>query len=107
MTNPIAAVGTPTPNIAAIDSLPLLGGPTKSEGTGTDFGKMLADALQQTSDLATSADARIQDHLVGNDNSTLAEVFTEVKKADLAMRTMIQIRNKLMEAYREVQQLRM
>jgi len=34
-----------------------------------------------------------------------AEVLTAVQKADLAFRMLLQVRNKLVEAYREVQQI--
>ena len=34
-----------------------------------------------------------------------AEVLTSVQKADLAFRMLLQVRNKLIEAYREVQQI--
>ena len=34
-----------------------------------------------------------------------AEVLTAVQKADLAFRMLLQVRNKLIEAYREVQQI--
>ena len=38
---------------------------------------------------------------------TQIEVMTSMKKADLALRMMIQIRNKIMDAYDEIKQLRM
>jgi flagellar hook-basal body complex protein FliE len=34
-------------------------------------------------------------------------MFTAVKKADLAFRTMLQIRNKLLDAYNELKNVRM
>ncbi|MAG93002.1 MAG: flagellar hook-basal body complex protein FliE, partial [Planctomycetaceae bacterium] len=38
---------------------------------------------------------------------TKVEVLSSIKKADLALRTMIQVRNKMLDAYREVINLRM
>ena len=42
-------------------------------------------------------------HTYGNVNQ--AEVLTAVQKADLAFRMMLQVRNKLIEAYHELQQI--
>jgi flagellar hook-basal body complex protein FliE len=36
----------------------------------------------------------------------VAEVFTAVKKAELAFQTLMQIRNKLSDAYEEIKQMR-
>lgn len=50
------------------------------------------------------ADAMVHSLITGGDVNE-AEVLTAVQKADLAFRMMLQIRNKLMEAYREIQQI--
>jgi len=36
----------------------------------------------------------------------MVETFTALREADLSLRLMIQIRNKLVDAYQELQQLR-
>lgn len=105
MTNPISGLGALTGPAAT----PSLLGP--SSGTaGTDasngFGKMLFDAIESTAAMETKANSAVESHLVGGDVQ-MSEVFTALKKADLALRTMVQVRNKLLEAYDEIQQLRM
>lgn len=110
MPSPIAAIGTPPalPNIAPLGSVGLPGNPTApaSPTAGPNFANMLSEALESASGLEQSAQNSIEEHLTGGD-VTMAETFTEMKKFDLSMRLMIQVRNKLMDAYREIQQLRM
>jgi flagellar hook-basal body complex protein FliE len=56
--------------------------------------------------LEGESQAAIAEGLTGGD-LTNAEVMASARKADLALRMMIQVRNKLVDAYREVQQMRM
>jgi len=50
------------------------------------------------------ADQKVHSLLTGGDVSS-AEVLTAVQKADMAFRTLLQVRNKLIEAYRDVLQI--
>jgi flagellar hook-basal body complex protein FliE len=77
-------------------------------GAGGDvsFSQLLVDSLAETSRLDHQAQTAIERQLSGED-VTQIEVFTAVKKADLSMRMMLQVRNKLVEAWQEIQQLRM
>lgn len=70
------------------------------------FQDMLTGAISEANSGQQAAQLAIQDGLAGND-ITNAEVFTAVKKADMSLRTMVQIRNKLVDAFNEVQNLRM
>ena len=45
--------------------------------------------------------------LVDGEDVTQIEAMTAMKKADLAMRLMIQVRNKIMDAYTEIKQMQM
>ncbi|HUG93693.1 MAG TPA: flagellar hook-basal body complex protein FliE [Planctomycetaceae bacterium] len=71
-----------------------------------DFSQMLVEALADTSRLDAEAQSAIGRQLAGED-VTQVEVFSAVKKADLSLRMMLQIRNKLVEAWQEIQQIRM
>ncbi|HCS54116.1 flagellar hook-basal body complex protein FliE [Rubinisphaera sp.] len=89
-------------------NLPTWNPPVKStEGSQpVDFQKMLFDSIQETSNLGHTAEQNIETRLMGG-NITSAEVFTSMKKADMALKMMMQVRNKLVSAYQEVQQMRM
>ena len=54
--------------------------------------------------MQTDADDLVHSMLTGGEVNE-AEVLTAVQKADLAFRMLLQVRNKLMEAYREIQQI--
>ncbi len=70
------------------------------------FQELLTGAISEANAGQQSAQLAIQEGLAGND-ITNAEIFTSVKKADMSLRTMVQIRNKLVDAFNEVQNLRM
>lgn len=72
---------------------------------GKDFKSMLMDSIGEVNRLQSEADeARI--NLVTGKTDNVAEVFTAVKKAETAFQTLMQIRNKLMDAYEEIRQMR-
>ena len=72
----------------------------------TRFQDALLQSLEQVQSLNSQAQASVEQSLTGGD-LTMVESFTAVREADLALRMMIQIRNKLMDAYQEIQNLRM
>ena len=79
---------------------------TAAGARNVSFSQLLVDSLSETSQLDMQAQHAIQQQLAGEDISQV-EVFTAVKKADLSLRMMLQIRNKLVDAWQEIQQLRM
>ena len=75
-------------------------------GSNVSFQDVLLKSIEQVNELDRQSQTLIAGALTGEDH-TQAEIFTAVKKADLAFRTMLQIRNKLLEAYTELKDLRM
>ena len=72
---------------------------------GKDFKSLFMDSINEVNRLQAEADeARV--NLVTGKTENVAEVFTAVKKAELAFQTLMQIRNKLMDAYDEIRQMR-
>ncbi len=70
------------------------------------FQNLLMESLGRVESLQQSAQTAVEKGLAGGD-ITQVEVMTAMKKADLALRMMLQIRNKILDAYNEIQQLRM
>jgi flagellar hook-basal body complex protein FliE len=103
MTTPIHGSILP-PNPTSPISLSGLTEVTKNDGPS--FQNMLLGSISETNNLQLSAEQAIEEHLAGGD-VTQVEVFSAMKKADLSLRMMMQMRNKIMEAYDEIQQLRM
>jgi len=104
MANPISGFGAqrlvspPNVNLTEMDGARL--------GPDVRFQEMLLNALGQTTALDQSAQAAIEQSLAGGD-VTQVEVFSAVKKADLALRMTLQIRNKLLEGFNEIKQMQM
>ena len=66
---------------------------------------MLVDSIQQVNTMQLDADKAVETMFTGGDVNP-AEVLTAVQKADLAFRLTMQMRNKLMEVYQEVRDIR-
>src|SRR5262245_78553 len=100
---PIAPFGmTPPPVGGPIFGLDM--GPPPAQSM--NFQDALLQSLVQVQSINAHAQTSIAHSLAGND-LTMIESFTAVREADLALRMMIQIRNKLLDAYQEIQNLRM
>ena len=78
--------------------------PTKKVD-GSPFSNMLVGGLTQVNDMQNSANSQMEQLITGGDVSQ-AEVFTNVQKADMSFRMLVQIRNKLMQAYEEISSIR-
>jgi flagellar hook-basal body complex protein FliE len=72
---------------------------------GASFKDMLADSIQQVNTMQLDADKAVETLFTGGEINP-AEVLTAVQKADLAFRLTMQMRNKLMEVYQEVKDIR-
>jgi flagellar hook-basal body complex protein FliE len=68
------------------------------------FASLLTDQVRDVNSMQIDANEMVHSMLTGGDVNE-AEVLTAVQKADLAFRMMLQVRNKLIEAYREIQQI--
>ncbi|NBT05198.1 MAG: flagellar hook-basal body complex protein FliE [Betaproteobacteria bacterium] len=80
-----------------------LGQSAGSDSTGrVNFSDVLRDAVKGVSDAQMSAQAKAQAYQLGEDKVSLEDVMVSIQKAGLAMQGMVQVRNRLMEAYREI-----
>jgi flagellar hook-basal body complex protein FliE len=85
------AVGAAAPNIAP----PV---------AGADFKSILLGSLDEVNRLQHEADQSVQKLLTG-ETDNVAEVLTAVNKAGIAFDLLMEIRNKLTDAYKEIQQM--
>lgn len=98
---PITSLQTPLP--IAPPSLPLNVADT---GNGQQpFKSFLMESLSQVNNMQQDADKAVQQLITGGDVNP-AEVLTTVQKADMSFRMMLQIRNKLVAAFQEVNNIR-
>jgi flagellar hook-basal body complex protein FliE len=104
MPNSINGLGMPIPPPTPA---PLsAGGAAAADQEAPLFGDLLAQSLSHVNGLEQSAQAAVEKSFTGDD-MTQIEAMTSMKKADLALRLMIQIRNKVMDAYTEIKQMQM
>jgi flagellar hook-basal body complex protein FliE len=72
---------------------------------GQPFKNILLEALNQVNTMQSQANEAVQQLVTGGDVNP-AEVLTTLQKADISFRMMLQIRNKLVQAYQEVNNIR-
>ncbi len=72
---------------------------------GGDFKSVLLNSLGEVNRLQTEADQGVQRMITG-ETDNVAEVMAAVNKAGIAFDLLMEIRNKLNDAYQEIQQMR-
>jgi flagellar hook-basal body complex protein FliE len=81
-----------------------LGDRNKKTGTISGFSDVLLHAVNEVNNLHQSADKAITNVQAGNTGS-LHEAMITLEKADISFRTMLTVRNKLIEAYQEIMRM--
>ena len=71
----------------------------------SDFVSLLGQGVSEVNSLQQQSTQSVNEMLTGGDVQP-AEVFASVQKADMAFRMLLQVRNKLMQAYEEVNSIR-
>jgi flagellar hook-basal body complex protein FliE len=71
----------------------------------TSFKDLLLDGIQEVNSMQQQADDAVRQLMTGDDVDP-AVVLTTVQKADMSFRMMMQIRNKLLQAYQEVKDIK-
>ena len=94
-TSPITSPQPPSP-----------GGPVGLQGDKAEsFKDMLLDSIRDVNSMQQNASKAVETLMTGGDADP-AEVLTAVQKADLTFRLMMQMRNKMMQVYQEVRDIR-
>ncbi|GAA4424811.1 MULTISPECIES: flagellar hook-basal body complex protein FliE [Bremerella] len=79
--------------------------PGKADEASGSFGKFLLEGIQEVNQMQQDADRAVESLFTGGDVNP-AEVLTAVQKADMSFKLMMQVRNKMMQAYAEVKDIR-
>ena len=83
--------------------------PSNFEGTrpsGKGFGELVKDFISEVNALQKKADLAAG-QLVTGEAENLHQVMLAVGKASLALSLMVEVRNKVLEAYREIMRMQM
>ena len=67
---------------------------------GGSFGNLLKDAIQQVNDVDKTSQGELQKFM--SNESDLHSVMISLEKADLSFQMMMQVRNKIVQAYQEI-----
>jgi flagellar hook-basal body complex protein FliE len=81
------------------------GAPSIGETGGTkSFGEFLQDSIGKVNSLQQDANVAME-KLASGESQNLHETLLAVEKADIAFRTMNQVRTKVIDAYREIMKM--
>ncbi len=69
------------------------------------FARFMLEAIDEVNAMQQNADRAVEQLMTGEDVN-FAEVFTSVQKADMSFRMLLQIRNKMLQAYEEIKDIR-
>jgi len=72
----------------------------KQQPAGAAFGKLLNEAIQQVNDVESTSQGELQKFL--SNETDLHSVMIALEKADLSFQMMMQVRNKIVQAYQEI-----
>ncbi len=98
MTDPIGLIGSIN------RELPSLPGDTAPNG-GPGFRQLLTEQIEKVNQLQGDATEAIEDLAAGR-RDDLESVLIATQKADTAVRLLLQVRDKVIDAYDEVKQMR-
>lgn len=100
----LGRVGPQRMNMPLSDRLTKANQHQATEGP-TSFIELMQAGMSNVNSAQNNATAQVNDIMTGGDVSEV-EVFTSVQKADMAFRMLVQVRNKLMQAYEEINAIR-
>ena len=69
-------------------------------GNASSFSAMLKDALNSVSETGRKSDAQTQSMIAGK--ADMVDVVTAVSETEVAVETMVAVRNKVIEAYQSI-----
>lgn len=80
----------------------------KAEGgnqpTASSFAETLKKAVEEVNTLQKVADTKMQ-QLATGESKNIPDVMIAVEKADIALKLMVKVRNKIIDAYQEIMKM--
>ena len=95
----IPSIPLPPPSIASTTSTAAPGADASS------FQDLMMQSIHEVNSMQQDAQKAVEQMMTGGDVN-MAEVMTAVQKADISFRLMLQMRNKLVQAYNEIRDIR-
>lgn len=73
---------------------------------GAEFRDFLLNNLEKVNQMQSEADTAVNDLVTGNETD-ITKVMSAVEKADVAFQTLMAVRGKLVDSYKEIMQIRL
>lgn len=96
----LQASGSKIPTVGG--DLPAINSTGQVNKSSSDFGNLLTDALKTVNELQQDSGAKKTAFEMGDRSVTLAEVMVASSKSGIALDAAVQVRNKFVEAYKEI-----
>lgn len=71
---------------------------------GKGFGQMLSESIEKVNDMQVQADHSIKELAAGR-TKNIHETMLSIEKADTSLKLMMQVRNKVLDAYKEIMRM--
>jgi flagellar hook-basal body complex protein FliE len=71
---------------------------------GKSFGDTLTEAVSKVNEMQQEADIKMQ-QLATGENTNISEVMIAAEKADIALKLMMSVRSKMIDAYQEIMKM--
>lgn len=78
--------------------------PQKLDPSAKSFGDTLSEAVGKVNHMQKEADLKMQ-QLASGENTNISEVMLAAEKADIAVKLMMTVRNKMIDAYQEIMKM--
>ncbi len=89
-----------SPDKGAIDT----NAPDAASKDGKTFSQILNDSFKQVNELQNQADTAVKE-LVAGRTKNIHETMLTLERADTSLKLMMQVRNKILDAYREIMRM--
>ena len=99
----VPSIGSAGPLVTS--QLPSGLGRAQATSQETSFSDVFESAVKGVDSLQTKADTQIAALLQGNGNADVGKTMVSVEKADIAFQLMLQVRNKVVSAYQELEKM--
>src|SRR5882757_1993322 len=103
MTTPSAAAGAYASLARLADPSAALGKGAGADAAGASFGSMLKEAIGSVIDAGRKSDAQTQ--ALASGKSNIVDVVTAVSETEVAVQTMVSVRDKVIAAYEEIMRM--
>jgi flagellar hook-basal body complex protein FliE len=103
MTTPSAAAGAYASLARLSDPSAALGKAAGADAGGPSFGTMLKEAIGSVIDAGRKSDGQTQ--ALASGKSNIVDVVTAVSETEVAVQTMVSVRDKVIAAYEEIMRM--